>query len=184
MQVSAGHMCVCVFVSVHAPFHPCHPPPRLALGTSASLWWVYQIGSSCHPFLLGLVYTLSTTCSDLYICLAQIRIQDCRCRFISIQSQVARISEAKDNHQQCTLKEGHGLSGSWELIHNNVWGAVGQTENEQHVMQVTGRAGVGVQDEGRLQKVKSWLGLAAGGTTGEHEMWSGGRDGSSGVFFL
>ena len=53
---------------------------------------------------------------------------------------------------------------SWEPNHShNTKRSRSDCENEQHVMQVTGPAGVGVRDEGRSQEVKSWLRLAAGG---------------------
>ncbi len=94
MLVSAGHVCVsacvhayvqtsccvCVRVSFPMPSHcqDSHP-------TSTPLWWVYQMGISCQLLLLRLLlHTTSTSCSFLYCCLAQIRIQDNRCRFIAL----------------------------------------------------------------------------------------------------
>lgn len=178
-------MCVCVwvfvFVSVHAPFP--HPAPRITLGTSTSLWWVYQIGISCHPSAMGpRTHTVNNRLRFKYPSGSD---TDPRLPLQSYQHSII----SSQNFINTTKTKTTIFNVPWRRLRarerwiftiaradsQRYWKrSWSNCENEQHVIQVSGPAGVGGRDEGRLRKVKSWLRLAAGGITGQREMWSGG----------
>lgn len=153
MQVSAMHVCgcvwvcVCVFVSVHAPFP--HPVPRITLSTSTSLWWVYQIGISCH--LGSRTHTVNNTLRFKYPSGSD---TDPRLPLQSYQHSIISSQNFINTRQQSLMclddvfEPGRDESSpSPELIRSDIGSAVGQTVKMsdmwyRSVVQLVGGGGV------------------------------------------